>query len=46
MSDFYWLTETQLEHIKPYLPSPRGRPRVDNLPISSNLASRLISPDA
>lgn len=30
MSDCYWLTEPQLERIKPYSPQPHGRPRVDD----------------
>ena len=30
MSDHYWLTERQLELIKPYFPRPHGMPRVDD----------------
>jgi putative transposase len=30
MSDQYWLSEAQLERIKPYFPRSHGRPRVDD----------------
>ncbi len=30
MSDHYWLTEPQLERIKPYFPRSHGKPRVDD----------------
>ena len=30
MSDHYWLTEPQLERIKPWFPRSHGRPRVDD----------------
>lgn len=37
MSDHYWLTETQLERIKPYFPRPHGRPRVDDRRVISGI---------
>ena len=37
MSDHYWLTEPQLERIKPYFPQPHGRPRVDDRRIVSGI---------
>lgn len=30
MSDHHWLTNTQLERIRPYFPRSHGRPGVDN----------------
>ncbi len=30
MADHYWLTENQLECIKPYFPRSHGKPRVDD----------------
>lgn len=30
MSDHYWLSEAQIERIKPYFPRPHGVPRVDD----------------
>jgi putative transposase len=30
MSDQYWLSQAQLERIKPYFPLSDGRPRVDD----------------
>lgn len=30
MSDHYWLTNTQLERIRPNFPRSHGRPRVDD----------------
>jgi len=30
MADHYWLTENQLERIKPYFPRSHGKPRVDD----------------
>lgn len=29
MSDFFWLTEVQVERLKPFFPKSRGKPRVD-----------------
>lgn len=37
MSDQYWLTEAQLECIKPHLPRPHGRPRVDDRRVISGI---------
>jgi len=37
MSDCYWLTEPQLERIKPYFPRPHGRPRVDDRCVISGI---------
>ncbi len=30
MSDFYWLTDEQMERLKPQLPKNHGGPRVDD----------------
>lgn len=35
MSDCYWLTELQLERIKPYFPKAQGKPRVDDMRVIS-----------
>ena len=37
MSDHYWLTEPQLERIKPYFPRPHGKPRVDDRRVISGI---------
>lgn len=37
MSDHYWLTEDQLERIKPYFPQSHGRPRVDDRRVISGI---------
>lgn len=37
MSDCYWLTEPQLERIKPYFPRAHGRPRVDDRRLISGI---------
>ena len=37
MSDHYWLTEPQLERIKPYFPRSHGRPRVDDRRVISGI---------
>lgn len=37
MSDSYWLTETQLELIKPYFPRSHGKPRVDDRRVISGI---------
>jgi len=37
MSDHYWLTEAQLERIKPYFPRSHGRPRVDDRRVISGI---------
>jgi hypothetical protein len=28
MSDFFWLTEAQIERLKPFFPKSRSKPRV------------------
>ena len=30
MSDYFWLTEAQIERLKPYFPRSHGVPRVDD----------------
>jgi transposase len=37
MSDHYWLTEAQLERIRPHFPRPRGRPRIDDRRVISGI---------
>lgn len=37
MSDCYWLTESQLERIKPYFPRPHGKQRVDDRRVISGI---------
>ena len=37
MSDLFWLTKSQLNTIKPYLPPSRGVPRVDDLRVISGI---------
>ena len=37
MSDHYWLTETQLDSIRPYFPRSHGRPRVDDRRVISGI---------
>jgi putative transposase len=37
MSDQYWLSEAQLERIKPYFPLSHGRPRVDDRRVISGI---------
>ena len=37
MYDHYWLTEHQLERIKPYFPLPHGKPRVDDRRVISGI---------
>ena len=37
MRDLYWLTEEQLNTIKPYFPLSRGVPRVDDLRVVSGI---------
>ncbi|RYH05789.1 IS5/IS1182 family transposase, partial [Tropicimonas sp. IMCC6043] len=29
MSNYYWLTEAQMERLRPHFPKSRGKPRVD-----------------
>ena len=37
MSDHYWLSEPQLERIKPYFPRSHGVPRVDDRRVVSGI---------
>ncbi len=37
MSDHYWISEAQVERIKPYFPRPHGRPRVDDRRVISGI---------
>ena len=37
MSDHYWLSEQQIESIKPYFPRSHGRPRVDDRRVISGI---------
>jgi putative transposase len=37
MSDNYWLSEIQIERIKPYFPRSHGRPRVDDRRVISGI---------
>lgn len=30
MSDLFWLTEAQMERLKPFFPLSHGKPRVDD----------------
>jgi transposase len=30
MSDLYWLSEAQVERLRPYFPKSRGKPGVDD----------------
>jgi hypothetical protein len=37
MSNLYWLTEAQMERLRPYFPTSRGRARVDDRRILSGI---------
>ena len=37
MNDHFWLTQTQLDRIKPYFPLSHGIPRVDDLRVISGI---------
>ena len=37
MSDHFWLTQTQLDRIKPYFPLSHGIPRVDDRRVISGI---------
>ncbi|MDC0012264.1 transposase, partial [Octadecabacter sp.] len=37
MSNLYWLTETQMERLRPYFPKSRGRARVDDCRVLSGI---------
>lgn len=35
MSDLLWLTDGQMERLRPFFPKSRGKPRVDDRPVLS-----------
>jgi transposase len=37
MSNLYWLTETQMQRLRPYFPKSRGRARVDDRRVLSGI---------
>lgn len=37
MSDHYWLTDAQMERLRPFFPKSRGRSRVDNRRVLSRI---------
>jgi len=37
MSEPCWLTEAQVERLKPFFPKPRGKPRVDDRKVLSGM---------
>ena len=37
MSDLFWLTEAQMERLRPFLPKPHGKPRVDDRRVLSGI---------
>ncbi len=37
MSDLFWLTEAQMERLRPFFPKPHGRPRVDDRRVLSGI---------
>lgn len=37
MTDLYWLSEEQMERIRPFFPKPRGRPRADDRRVLSGV---------
>jgi transposase len=37
MSNLYWLTEAQMQRLRPYFPQSRGRARVDDLRVLSGI---------
>ena len=37
MSNLYWLTQTQMERLRPYFPKSRGRVRLDDRPVLSGI---------
>ncbi len=37
MSDLFWLTEAQMERLKPFFPLPHGKPRVDDRKVLSGI---------
>ena len=41
MSGQFWLTEKQVERLRPHFPKPRGKPRVDDRRVLSGIISIL-----
>ena len=37
MSDLFWLTEAQMERLRPFFPRPHGKPRVDDRRVLSGI---------
>ena len=37
MSDLYWLTDEQMDHLQPFFPKNHGRPRVNDFRILSGI---------
>ncbi len=37
MSDLFWLSEAQVERLKPFFPKSRGKPRVDDRRVLSGI---------
>ena len=37
MSELYWLTNAQMERLRPFFPKSRGRPRVDDRRVLSGI---------
>ena len=37
MSNLFWLTEAQVERLRPFFPKSHGRPRVDDRPVLSGI---------
>jgi transposase len=37
MSELFWLTEAQVERLKPFFPKSRGKPRVDDRRVLSGI---------
>ncbi len=37
MSDLYWLTNEQMERLRPFFPKSHGKPRVDDLRVLNGI---------
>lgn len=37
MSDLYWLTDEQMDRLRPYFPKNHGKPRVDDRRVLSGI---------
>jgi transposase len=37
MSEFYWLTDAQMDRLRPFFPKSRGKPRVDDRRVLSGI---------